>query len=553
MSTTIAITDCTEARKGICDAEFRSCQRMVTMTNDGIETKTTEEEFCTSCMEGYVEWDEAYGIASENPSSSSSSANQRPSCIDIFDHLNVEDYEQTYQPFYPNLTSKVSGSRRFDLLKKAGLFIAAHNRQQQLGNEVVANEDGSDELILALNEYSADTEDEVKQRTGYIFIDVAGTSDELPHVEVSETDDEPPFSVDYVAMGAVTSVKKQGRCGSSWAISLAGAIEGATYLQSRDGTFESLSFQQYISCNQRNLACLGGNLVIGMQYTAKTPFGGLSTLNHYPYTDYGGEATHECSLGRDSGIPLAVEVAQPRIAFDFNRSPFEHGARLSHVKRQLARFGPISMVMRSNCELFTNYKRGIFTDDGACACSAADCTDHAVLMVGYNDLAEIPYFTFKNSWGEHWGEGGYFRVAQTPKGEYGLFGILAHGVVAGDKGVIDVNTIVPDAPQDSSLSAGMILLIIAAILCACVFAVIGIKHFFYSDDKLRPSPEDDQPIEEDTSTSSPEITINDNSNSDKNNEQQSALLMVPDDDIKEVEEGESGVIDGQATKPRAFI
>ncbi len=37
----------------------------------------------------------------------------------------------------------------------------------------------------------------------------------------------------------------------------------------------------------------------------------------------------------------------------------------------------------------------MLTDDGDCACNSADCLDHAVLMVGYDDTAEIPYFKIK--------------------------------------------------------------------------------------------------------------------------------------------------------------
>ena len=522
MSTTIAITDCSEARKTSCNDEFRSCQRIVTMTDDGFETKTTEDEFCTSCIDGYVEWDESYGVMKGG------SNEQEPACINIFEDMNVDDYVQSYQPFYPNLSSKVSDDRRLELLQKAASFVAAHNRHQQLGSEEVVQREGdTDEVILALNEYSADTDDELKQRTGYIYVDLSAEKNGLSHVEASETEDEPPFSVDYVNMGAVTSVKKQGRCASSWAISLAGSIEGATFLQNKQ--VESFSFQQYIGCNRRNLGCDGGNLIVGMEYTRSQ--GGLSSLTDYPYTDYFGQETDDCLLRNDDeDIPLSVGVSQPRIVYDFHYGPFDYTARLKHVKHQLARYGPISMVIRSNCQLFTNYRSGIFTDEGDCACTTADCLDHAVLMVGYNDLAEIPYFTFKNSWGETWGERGYFRVAQTPKGEYGLFGILAHGAVAGD-GVIDAKTIAAAAArgnENSSLSARWILFIVAAWLAVCLFSIIGVKHFFFPDDKLRPSPKDEQDQDE-TSADSPQLIITDE--------------HAQDDDDKQNKDEENGIND----------
>ena len=142
----------------------------------------------------------------------------------------------------------------------------------------------------------------------------------------------------------------------------------------------STAFQQFVSCNERNLGCDGGNVAIAALYASFED--GVSRLNEYEYTDYFGTTTEECYLS-PSATPKAVEVTKPQVVAGMSTSLTY--AERSEIFKQVLDQQPIAMVIKSACRTLSNYRSGVITDDGDCACSRPECLDHAVLMVGYDD------------------------------------------------------------------------------------------------------------------------------------------------------------------------
>ena len=68
-----------------------------------------------------------------------------------------------------------------------------------------------------------------------------------------------PTQINWVEKGAVTPVLDQGRCGSCWAVSVVGAVEGAAAITpENEGFLQKLSIQQLVSCDDNQLGCGGG-------------------------------------------------------------------------------------------------------------------------------------------------------------------------------------------------------------------------------------------------------------------------------------------------------
>jgi len=208
-----------------------------------------------------------------------------------------------------------------------------------------------------------------------------------------------PPSVDWRQHNAVTPVKNQGSCGSCWAFSTTGVVEGAVAIKT--GQLNSLSEQQLVDCSQPfgPQGCGGGWPTDALKYIISNK--GLCTEDKYAYQGVQGtcQAASCTAVGPISSV---VDV-----------TPKDELA----LKAAVA-INPVSVCLDASG--FQMYSGGIF--DSSCGTEL----DHAVLAVGYGTENGKDFWLVKNSWGESWGEQGYIRMLRhESSGTVGLCGIAS--------------------------------------------------------------------------------------------------------------------------------
>lgn len=258
-------------------------------------------------------------------------------------------------------------------------FVESHNKRYEAGEET---------YNLEMNEFADMDTAEFKAKYLISFPTDSATSKcnggQAPSGNI-------PDEIDWSTKGAVTPIKNQGQCGSCWAFSTTGSVEGAYFLS--QNKLESFSEQQLVDCSTSygNQGCNGGLMNLSFFYIKDH---GITTESKYPYKGVGST----CKYNDADKVWTVSECTE--VTVDKEQSLLDAIAKT-----------PVSVAIQANHLSFQLYKSGVYS--GNCGTNL----DHGVLAVGYGTLSGKKYYKVKNSWGNTWGEKGFIFIERTGDGK----------------------------------------------------------------------------------------------------------------------------------------
>uniref|UniRef100_W5LHM9 Cathepsin K n=1 Tax=Astyanax mexicanus TaxID=7994 RepID=W5LHM9_ASTMX len=273
-------------------------------------------------------------------------------------------------------------------------LIEAHNQEYELGIH---------SYELGMNHLGDMTVEEVAEKM--FGLQMPMDSDDT-NTYVPDEYEKLPKSIDYRKLGYVSPVRNQGSCGSCWAFSSVGALEGQ--LMKTTGQLVELSPQNLVDCVKENDGCGGGYMTNAFNYVKTNK--GIDSEEAYPYVGEDQQCAYNKS-GKAAACRGFKEVKKG-----------SEGALTS----ALAKVGPVSVGIDAMQSTFQFYKRGVYYDPN---CDKENI-NHAVLAVGYGVTPKgKKYWIVKNSWGEEWGKQGYVLMARNRNNACGIANLASFPVM----------------------------------------------------------------------------------------------------------------------------
>ncbi|CAL4155915.1 unnamed protein product [Meganyctiphanes norvegica] len=311
---------------------------------------------------------------------------------------NQKEWEAWKEEYGRNYLDDNEESYRQSIFESNLAFINAHNADYD--NNLVT-------FTVGMNQFGDMTTEEIQSYMLGFKQDDSSATENRP-VFTADKHEKLPTEIDWrtKANGSVTAVKDQKQCGSCWAFSATGSLEGQHFLKTNKTV--SLSEQNLVDCSKEDLGCFGGLMDNAFKYIKMN--NGIDTEASYPYTAKNGKCTFKPdNVG--ATVTGLVDIMK--------------GSEKA-LEKAVATVGPISVAIDAHLPTFHFYKKGVYHDT---KCSSVHL-DHGVLAVGYgvdNSTSSTwdngkgkKYWLVKNSWNTSWGDEGYIKMARNAGNACGI-------------------------------------------------------------------------------------------------------------------------------------
>jgi len=202
----------------------------------------------------------------------------------------------------------------------------------------------------------------------------------------------------------VEAVMDQADCGSCYIVSTMRMLTARHKVRMNDTSLPPWSIAFPLHCSEYNQGCKGGYGFLGSKWSEDI---GLIPASCAPYNTQG-QCQVSCNI---SEIGKRYRAANHRYV-----GGWYGNSSAADMMLELHRHGPLVVSFEPSSD-FMFYSGGVFTQDELGNPASLHSSglewqkvDHAVLLVGWGEEFGQKYWTVQNSWGEQWGENGYFRI-----------------------------------------------------------------------------------------------------------------------------------------------
>lgn len=190
----------------------------------------------------------------------------------------------------------------------------------------------------------------------------------------------------------VQPIRDQGSCGSCWAFAATTTFAWRLCITTQGEKNFMLSPQDLVSCDENDFGCNGGSMVNSWKYLLEN---GVVSDTCYPYESGTGSvpACRQTCVNQEEWVKY--KAADSNVFYGPDA-----------FKEEIQKNGPVHTHFEVYNDFF-DYAGGIYRH-----VSGGLAGWHAVPIIGWGVEEGTNFWIVQNSWGDAWGEKGYFRIAE---------------------------------------------------------------------------------------------------------------------------------------------